>query len=419
MIEQIIALSIFIIALILIITEKIHRSITIIVAVTALLSIGLLNIEEAVHYIDFETLLLLGGMMVIVEILRELGFFHYIAIKIAKKSKNYRTFFMLMCLATGLLSPFLDSVTVVLIFSSITVAVLKILKRNPKPLLLSQVFCSNIGGNATLIGEPTNIMVATHKGFTFIDFIYALTPITIVSLAICVYLLSRNIEDEKEDIMSLVMELDEYSFIKDKVQLQRAVTIFIFTIILFFLHNILHISPATVALIGASIMLLTVRTDITKILSKLEWSTLIFIGGFFVVVGGLTKAGIIDYIAKNILDLRLSGILLILLIGLLTAFGSAIMDNIPFVALMIPVIDKLSLGFESNILWWIMLAGANMGGNLTPIAASPNIVVIAVSEREGTPITFREFIKIGIPISIITLFIAILILTVQYLIGLI
>jgi len=419
MIEQFITVAIFILTLILIITEKIHRSIVIVAAVTALIAVGVLNIEEAVHYIDFETLLLLGGMMIIVEILRELGFFHYAAIKIAKKARNYKTFFILMCLATGFLSSLLNSVTVVLIFSSITVAVLKIIKKDPKPLLLSQVFCSNIGGNATLIGEPTNIMVATHKGFTFLDFIYALTPITIIGLVLCIYLLSMNLEEEKEDILSLVMELDEYSFIRDKTQLNKGIAIFIFTIFLFFIQDILSISPATVALIGASLMLIIIKPDIGELLSRLEWSTLIFIGGFFVVVGGLIKVGIIDLIVSRIAGLELGNILLILFIGVLMAFGSAVIDNVPFVALMIPVVDKLSLGLNSNILWWVMLAGANLGGNLTPIASSPNIVVIAISEREGNPISFKEFIKVGVPISLITLVISILVLIGYYVLNLI
>jgi len=292
MFEQAFATGLFILALLLIVTERLHRTIVIILVVTVLMASGVLTVEEAIHFVDFETLLLLAGMMIIVDVLKELGFFHYVAIRIAKQAGNYKKFFVLMSLAAGLLSPFLDSVTVVLIFSSITVAICRILKKDPKPLLLSQVFCSNIGGNATLIGEPTNVMVATHTGFTFLDFIAALTPVTVICLCVCMLMLLRIYDPGREPISELVADIDESAFIKDYYLLRRAVVIFLLTIALFFIHNYIGLSPAVVALIGAALMLVVIRPDVTGLLSRLEWGTLVFIGGFFIVVGGLTKTGV-------------------------------------------------------------------------------------------------------------------------------
>lgn len=419
MIEQTFVLAVFTITLILIITEKIHRSVAVIVAATALIVSGVLNVEEAIHYVDFETLLLLAGMMLIVEVLKELGLFHYVAIKMVKSAKNYKKFFMSMCFATGLLSPFLDSVTVVLIFSTITIAVCKIIKKDPRPLLLSQVFCSNIGGNATLIGEPTNIMVSTHAGLTFLDFVKALTPATVVNLAIAVILLTRLFRVKEESILDLVKELDESSFIKDHPALLKATSIFIFTIILFTIHNFITLSPAAVALLGACLMILVVKADLIKLLSKIEWGTLVFIGGFFIIVGGLMKVGVTHQIAEGISGLPLRGEYLILFICFISALITGFIDNIPFVAVMIPVIDELSKNMDSTILWWTLLIGANFGGNLTPIAASPNIVVIAVSEREGSPIPFKGFVKVGVPIGLLTIGIALAVILTQHVFNLI
>ena len=416
-IEQLLALVIFFITIFLVITERIHRCVAVIMAVVLLIVFRILDIEEAVHFVDFETILLLAGMMIIVEVLKELGFFHYVAIKMAKTAKNYKRFFLLMCLATSLLSPFLDSVTVVLIFSSITIAICRIIKRDPKPLLLSQVFCSNIGGNATLIGEPTNIMVATHKGFTFIDFIRTLTPITILSLLLGIFILMRLFKPEEEEISDLVYNLDERSFVKDPDLLKRAVIVFLLTIFLFFIHNLIGLTPSSVALLGACLILITTRVDITSLLSRLEWSTLVFIGGFFIVVGGLSKTGVTHEIAESIAGLPFVGPLLVIIVGIIAIFGSAIIDNIPFVAVMIPVIDELSEKLGSDVLWWVLLAGANLGGNLTPIAASPNIVVLAISEREGSPISSKDFIRSGVVIVTSTVSIALLLITLMYILG--
>ena len=410
LIDQIIALIVFIATILLITTERIHRDVVVIAAATVLMATGVISIDEAIKFVDFQTLLLLAGMMIIIEILRELGFFQFVAIKIAKRSGNYKAFFILMCLSTGLLSSFISSVTVILIFSSITITILKVLKKDPKPLLLSQVLCSNIGGNATLIGEPTNIMVAIHKNFTFLDFIYILMPITIVCLLICIILFMRSIKEEEGDILPLVADLDEYAFIKDKRSFNLAIILFILTILLFFIQSVIPVSPAVIALIGATLMLLAIKVDVRELLYRIDWETLIFIAGLFIIVGGLIKTGIISFLAGSIFNLNLKGLPLIIIIGILTAFGSAAIANVPFVALMIPIIDKLSINYTSNILWWIMLTGANLGGNLTPIGSAPNIVAIAISEREGNPITFKEFIEICGPVALITLGISFLML---------
>lgn len=416
--DMIISIIIFIITLILVITEVVHRSIAVIAGATALLAIGILDVEEAIGYVDFETLLLLLGMMTMMEVLKELGLFHYIAIKIAKYAGGYKKFFILITLAAGGLSPFLDSVTVVLIFSTIIVAISRIINKDPRPLLLSQVFASNIGGNATLIGEPTNIIVGTHAKLTFIDFMYALTPVSIINLPLAVYLLTRIFRIEDEDISMYVDALDEYSFVKDMNLLKRATYIFIFTLILFFLHGVIHVSPAVVALIGTSLMLLVIRPDIVEVLSKLEWGTILFIGGFFVIVGAMMETGALKMVTSAFLLLPSDDItILSLIIGYISAFASGFIDNIPYVTMMLPVVDELNIVYGTEYLWWILLVGANFGGNFTPIAASPNIVVIAISEREHVGISFMSFMKVGLLIGIITLTVALLTLTLQLMVG--
>ena len=402
--EAYIAAAIFIITLLLVITERIHRSIAVMAGATALLATGILDLEEAIQYVDFETLLLLLGMMAIVEILKELGLFHYLAIKIAKFSGNYRTFFYLITFAAGLLSPFLDAVTVMLIFSTITVAICRIVNKDPRPLLITELFAANIGGNATLIGEPTNIIVGLHAKLSFLDFIYVMSPATITCLLITVYLLSRFYRVGDEEISPYLEELDEYSFVKDMYKLKLGVAIFILTIILFFLHGFLHISPAIVALIGATLMFLIIQPDIGELLSKMEWDIILFIGSFFVLVGGLVKTGVILAIVNLFLGLPFSEAwLLAIVLGYLSAFASGFIDNIPYVTMMVPVVDELVNIYGGSFLWWILLVGSNFGGNLTPIAASPNIVIIAVSDKEGLNISFTDFMRIGIPIVIVTI----------------
>ncbi len=403
--EGILALALFIATLVLIVTEKIHRSIAVIVASTIALSAGILTIHDAIKYIDFETLLLLASMMIIVEILEELGLFHYIAIKIAKHSGDYRKFFILTNIAVGLLTCFLSSVVIILIFSTITIIVCKIIKRDPRPLLISQVICSNIGGNATLIAEPTNMMIGLHAGISFTDFLEVMAPVSFINLAIIILLLLRFYRVEAEDISAFISELDEYSFIKDYKLLKIAVTVFLLTLALFTVHNLIGLSPAVVGLIGASIMLLIARPDITHILSRIDWSTLIFIAGFYVLVGGLVNTGIIDIVARAFENITASPTILATSIGFIGGFITTFVPNIAYVAMMIPVIDRLNklYNISSNMLWWVLLIGSDFGGNFTPISSAPNIVAVTVSEREGVPISFKEFMKIGAVVSILSI----------------
>ncbi len=414
------AVAIFLVTLALVITERIHRSIAVMAGATALLAFGVLDIEKAIHYVDFETLLLLLGMMTMVEILKDQGLFHFLAIKVAKFSGSYRRFYFFITLAAGFLSPFLDAVTVMLIFSTITVAICKVINKDPRPLLLTQLFAANIAGNATLIGEPTNIIVGLHANLSFLDFIYVMSPLTVVSFLTAIYILSRIFNVEDEEISLYLEELDEYSFVKDFRKFRYGVTIFVFTILLFFLHSPLGLSPAVVALIGATIMLLVIRPEITEILSKLEWDIILFIGSFFVLVGGLVETEVIYSVVDVFLSLPFGEAWILgIVLGFISALASGFIDNIPYVTIMLPVIDELSKAYRSNFLWWILLVGANFGGNLTPIAASPNIVIIAISDKEGVSISFKDFIKVGAPIVVVTLSIGLSMLSLAYIFGLI
>ena len=408
---DLIAIAVFSVTLFLVITERIHRSVAVMSGAVALLAFGILDLEKAIHYVDFETLLLLLGMMAMVEVLKELGLFHYLAIKIAKFSGGYRTFFYFITLAAGLLSPFLHAVTVMLIFSTITVAICKIVNKDPRPLLMAQLFAANIGGNATLIGEPTNMIVGLHAKFSFLDFIYVMAPLTIISLIITIYILAKYYKVSDEEISAYLEELDEYSFVKDMHKLKLGVLIFVLTIILFFFQGFLHVSPAVVALVGATAMLLVIEPDLGELLSKVEWDIILFIGSFFVLVGGLVETGVIDKIANLFLSMPSHELwILAIVIAYLSALASGFIDNIPYVAMMVPVIDELNRIYGGSLLWWILLLGSNFGGNLTPIASSPNIVIIAVSDKEGLNISFTDFMRIGVPIVMITISVGIVVL---------
>jgi len=416
--QDLVAIAVFSVTLLLVITERIHRSVAVMSGAVALLALGILDLEKAIHYVDFETLLLLLGMMAMVEVLKELGLFHYLAIKIAKFSGGYRTFFYFITLAAGLLSPFLHAVTVMLIFSTITVAICKIVNKDPRPLLMAQLFAANIGGNATLIGEPTNMIVGLHAKFSFLDFIYVMAPLTMVSLIVTLYILAKYYKVDDEEISAYLEELDEYSFVKDMHKLKLGVLIFVLTILLFFFQGFLHVSPAVVALVGAIAMLLVIEPDLSELLSKVEWDIILFIGSFFVLVGGLVETGVIDKIANLFLSMPSHELwVLAIVIAYLSALASGFIDNIPYVAMMVPVVDELNKIYGGSLLWWILLLGSNFGGNLTPIASSPNIVIIAVSDKEGLNISFTDFMRIGVPIVLITISIGIVMLLGAYTLG--
>ncbi|MEN6326772.1 MAG: ArsB/NhaD family transporter [Syntrophomonas sp.] len=417
-----IAVAVFLTAYVLIMSEKLHRALISVAGAVIIVLFGILTQEEAFQGVDWNTIGLLIGMMIIVNITRRSGVFEYLAIWAAKASKgNPVMILVLLTVITAFLSAWLDNVTTVLLIVPITFAIVERLKLNAMPFLLCEVIGSNIGGTATLIGDPPNIMIgsATHLGFN--DFIINLAPVIVVVLAVTVglmVLLYRKGLKVAEEDKQKVMEMDESAAIKDWGVLKKALTVLALTIIGFFLHQSLHLESATIALAGAVVLMIVTGAEPEDILLTIEWPTLFFFMGLFMLVEGLVKTGVITSLAKQALVLTQGNFpLTAVLVLWVSAFASAIVDNIPFVAAMIPLLKDVGAmsGMPMDPLWWSLALGACLGGNGTLIGASANVVVAGIAERNGLKITFWSFTKVGMPLMIVSVIIANIYLYLRYL----
>ena len=418
----VIAVSIFLVAYGLIISEKIHRAIVSLSGAVLIIIFGVLTQEEAVHGIDFNTIGLLIGMMIIVGITRRSGIFEYMSIKAAKASKGDPVkILVLLTLITAVLSAMLDNVTTVLLIVPVTFSVTDRLKVNPVPFLLCEVIGSNIGGTATLIGDPPNILIggATHLGF--MDFIVNLTPVIIIILVVTLVLMAlifRKGLVVAESDRQKVMELDEKAAIKDYGILKKSLVVLAITLIGFFLHQYVHLESATIALAGAALLMLVTAEEPEDVLLSVEWPTIFFFVGLFILVESLVKVGVIGTIAEESLklthgDLTLTALLVLWLSGIASAF----VDNIPFVTAMIPLLKSIGqlTGMTMDPLWWSLSLGACLGGNGTIIGASANVVVAGISAKYGKPITFMQFMALGFPLMIVSLIISTVYVYLRYL----
>lgn len=415
--QVIFSVVVFLIVYGFIISEKIHRTIVALMGATLLAAVKILSLEEVIYYIDWNTIGLLVGMMIIVGITRQTGVFEFLAIKAAKNSKGQPLKIMAaLCLVTAVLSAFLDNVTTVLLIVPVTFAIAEKLKVNPIPILIAEIIASNVGGTATLIGDPPNIMIgsATHLGF--MDFIINLTPVIVVVYVVTLTLLrliyrKQLVTDPARQ--KLIMEMDEYAELKDTKLLTKCLIALGLTIFGFFMHQYVGLETAVVALTGASFLLLISRSNPETALHAVEWPVIFFFVGLFVLVGGLVKVGVISMIAKVAMDVT-GGALLptAMLIIWLSGIASAFVDNIPFVATMIPMIKDMGviMGVADpamlDVWWWSLALGACLGGNGTIIGASANVVVIGMAEKRGTPITFMGFFVIAFPLMILSLIVS-------------
>jgi len=366
--------------------------------------------ELAIEAIDFNTLGLLTGMMILVHLTQATGIYDFIAIRAGQISRG-RPVYVVIALAgtTALLSAFLDNLTTILLVVPVTFLLADALDLDPIPLVVIEVIASNLGGTATLIGDPPNIIIAGATGLSFNDFIVNLAPVVIVTLAVVIpllYFAYRPRLQVEEKNRKVVMELDARSAIRDRDELKRSGTVLALTILAFFVHQPLGVEPATVALTGAAIALLITRQDLEESLSGIEWATLFFFAALFVMVGALEATGAIDEVANAIKDLtgdnrnaELMGITWI------SGIGSGLVDNIPFTTAMIPVVESLN---ETNddAYWWALSLGACFGGNMTVIAAAANVAASGLAERAGRPIGFLDFLRVGLPVTVISLLIA-------------
>jgi Na+/H+ antiporter NhaD/arsenite permease-like protein len=324
-----------------------------------------------------------------------------------------------LALTTAVLSAFLDNLTTVLLMVPITFLLADALDVDPIPLVIIEILVSNIGGTATLIGDPPNIMIAGATGLSFVEFIVNLAPVAAVTFAVVtagLYLVYRSRLQISDTARDKVMELDAMDSIEDMPELKRTVPVLFATVLLFFAHQALHLEPATVALTGAAVMLLISRQKIEDVLAGLEWPTLFFFVGLFVMVGALEETGAIDEVAQGIGSVT-DGDRTAELLGIawVSAIGSGIVDNIPFTAAMIPVVEQLGGGEGDNAYWWALALGACFGGNATLVAAAANVAAAGMAARAGRPIGFLEFLRIGLPVTFVSMLIATAYIAVRYL----
>jgi Na+/H+ antiporter NhaD/arsenite permease-like protein len=421
-IQVIVATAVFLLTYAIIVSEKIHRTIAAFLGAGLVVIMGIIDPEQAVHAIDFNTIGLLVGMMIIVGITRQTGVFEYLAIKSAKRSSGEPLKILAaLCLVTAVLSAFLDNVTTVLLIVPVTFAIAGQLKLSPLPFLIAEIISSNIGGTATLIGDPPNIMIGSATGLGFMDFVFNLTPVIVVIYVFTIFFIQIIYRKEliaKPEQQKIIMKLNEKDEIKDAALLRKCLVVLCLTVLGFILHQYVHLESSVIALSGASLLLLVTREDPEHSLQAVEWPVIFFFIGLFVLVGGLEEVGVIEAVAKWSLEVTGGNMVPTgMLILWLSAIASAFVDNIPFVATMIPLIQDMGrIGgiADLNFFWWALSLGACLGGNGTAIGASANVVVIGMAEKRGQHIGFVGFMKIGFPLMLMSIVIATVYLLMWY-----
>ena len=407
---ELIAVAIFLFTYALIIDERIHRAVAAMLGASVIVLFHIVPWEKIPVYIDLGTIFLLMGMMIIVNTARGSGLFEYIAIKTAKLANGSpMRVLLLFSLVTAVTSAFLDNVTTVLLLTPMLLYIANVMRITPLPFLIAEIFASNIGGAATLIGDPPNIMIGSAAGLTFNEFIVNLAPIMIVDLVVVMGMLALIYRkqlhvspDEQAGIEKTFADLNEQEAIRDWPLFKKSVVVIALVIGMFFIHDLLGLEPALVALIGASVLLFWSRQPPEEIFEKIEWPALFFFGGLFVVVGALVETGIIAAVAEIVVENVHTEGEAILIIAWFSAIASAIVDNIPLTATLIPLIHGMSGSMDIYPLWWALSLGACLGGNGTAIGASANVVVLGIAARNNLTITFVEFLKVGMLVLFVT-----------------
>ena len=419
--NEIISIVIFLLVMVAIVSEKVHRAAASLAGAVILLVTHVLTVDSAIEHVDVNTIGVLVGMMLFVAVVKNSGLFEYIAIKSAKLTHGKPWAIMaVFAIITAVLSAFLDNVTTVLLVGPMTLAITSILKVNPVPFLLTQILASNMGGTATLIGDPPNIMIGSEAGLGFADFILNTAPAVVIIMAaslLCFYLMLGRKLKVSDDAMQAVMELDENRAIKDKSLLIKSVVMIGLVVIGFMFHSSLGMESCTIALLAAVIMMIVGKQDVEDVIMGVEWSTILFFIGLFVVVGGMEETGVIDQLATLLIGMTGGNMVLTMLIILwVSAIVSSFLDNIPFVATLIPMILAIQAesGMDVTPLWWALSLGACLGGNGTLIGASANVVLSGISNKNGYPITFMSYLKVGFPMMILSVAISMVYLLLRF-----
>jgi len=414
---------IFVAAYVLIIIDKLDRTVVALSGAALMILLRIISQEEAFFEIDYNTLALLISMMVIVMITKRSGVFEYLAVKTVKIAKaDPVKIIILLSLITGIVSAFLDNVTTILLMLPVTFTVAREMNINPFPFIISEVFASNVGGTATLIGDPPNIMIGSSVGLTFMDFIVndavIALPILFVTTYIFMLVFKKRLVASQE-AKDHVMQMNENECIRDKKLLIKSLVVLGLTILGFILHGLINFESSTIAMAGAVLLLLVSGVKTERVFEEIEWKTIFFFTGLFIMVGGIKATGIITMLAKGVIDVTHGDLVLTALAILwVSAIASAFIDNIPFVATMIPLIKDVGAltGMDLWPVWWALSLGACLGGNGTIIGASANVVATGLAEEQGHKITFIQYFKYSFPMMLVTIVICTAYLVLRYLV---
>ena len=407
-----IAGGVFLIAYALIASERFDRTLISLLAGLSLVVIGIVDQDEAFSAVDWNVIFLLAGMMVIAGVLRQTGFFRWLGIRSAQAARGDPIrLLIVLSTVTAVASAFIDNVTTVVLLTPVVLAISRTLGISPVPYLISIILASNIGGTATLIGDPPNILIGSASGLGFVAFLVNLTPVVVVIYGVFVVtmvLLFRGQLQVPDERREAALEAIDEDIITDRGLLIRTLVILGLVVVGFLVHGLLGMEVATIALLGATVLLLVAGLDVNEALRGVEWVTLFFFVGLFILVEGVVRTGIVDGIASAIMDAT-GGDPAATSLALLwfSAGASAIIDNIPYTATAIPIVEQLiAAGLPSEALWWSLALGACLGGNLTIVGASANVVVANLAERGGHPIRFREFLRYGAVVTLGSMVIA-------------
>lgn len=417
---KIIAVAVFLIVILLIITERVHRTAAAMAGAVVLILTGVMSADKALSYIDFNTIGVLVGMMIFVAIVRRSGMFEYIAVRAAKAVHGDPWKIMVaFTLITAVLSAILDNVTTVLLVGPMSIAIARMLKIDPVPFLMGQILASNVGGTATLIGDPPNIMIGSAAHLSFMDFLEN-TGFAVLFILVVLILLMKIVYEKKIELGTVdtgaIEKLDPSKSITNRALMKKGIIVLICVIVGFMFHDKLGIESSVIALTAAAVMLIIGREDVNEAIQDVEWTTILFFMSLFVVVGGLTETGIIKELASKIIDAT-NGHPMVTMLVLLwaSALLSSILDNIPFVATLIPLILAMQAdGIDVTSFWWAISLGACLGGNGTMIGASANVVLSDISTKHGYPITFKSYLKVGMPFMLLSIVISTVFLVVKF-----
>ena len=417
---------VFVLMYAVIVSEKIHRTVAAMIGAILLMLAGVLSQETALHHVDFNTLGLLVGMMILVSVTSQTGLFDYVAIKAAKTAKaEPRRLLIYLGLITAIFSAFLDNVTTVLLMVPVTFSITLKLKVKVVPFLLTQIIASNIGGTATLIGDPPNIMIGMAvKELDFVAFLVNLAPIALLNLILVLFVMDvlyRKSLKTQPELQAKIMAMDERKSLTNMSLLYRCLFVLVLVILGFFTHSITHIESSLIALTGGFFILLLADGSskvVETALRKVEWPIIFFFIGLFIAVGGLIETGLINDMATKAVALTAGDVTMTSLLVLwLSALVSSVLDNIPFVATMIPLIENMGQMGVTNLepAWWSLALGACLGGNGTLVGASANLIVAAMAAERGVKITFMSYLKVGFGVMLMTIVVSTIYIYLRYL----